>query len=478
MMEPRVLALAPMPPERAAYALARYSRSSDGIAESLRWVHDHSSEKFWEQFYFEYGHASIADLGHVVVCFENVSELAAIHIEDERLWDGQAKSSRYQDFAKLGYRAPELDAAGERTFRAAADGLFAAYRAMLPPIEALLRERHPRPEEMKEAPYGRAIAARAFDVVRYVLPLAVPTNVGQVTSIRTLEKQIGHLLAAPHGEVRDVGERLRLAMSEPPLDLWGELAGAVPKREPLAPTLARYARTNEYWRDTYADLAEFARAELRLGDVESAALVELVPEHPVEIELAATLLYRVTSYPYRQILRAVGDWPEARRRELLDVALRKRGREEMLPETQSGYGFVFDVLMDVGGWRDMHRHRRCVQVRQPFTFAHGFESPKLIAEAGVEATYRDALGAAARAAATLSDDAAAYLLPFGHRMRCLFKMDFAEIEYVSRLRSGVKGHISYRTVAWEMKQALAARHPDLAARIEATPPWIDDPLTR
>jgi len=35
----RVLALAPMPPEKSAYALARYSRSPDSIEDSLRWVH-------------------------------------------------------------------------------------------------------------------------------------------------------------------------------------------------------------------------------------------------------------------------------------------------------------------------------------------------------------------------------------------------------------------------------------------------------
>ena len=84
-----------MPPEKSAYALARYSRSPDSIEQSLRWVHEHSSERFWEQFYFAYGHGSIADLGHVTICFENITELAAIHIEDEPLWDGQAKSSRY-----------------------------------------------------------------------------------------------------------------------------------------------------------------------------------------------------------------------------------------------------------------------------------------------------------------------------------------------------------------------------------------------
>ena len=78
----RVLAVAPMPPEKAAYALARYSRSPDSIEASIAWVHGHSSEKFWEHFYFDYGHASIADLGHITICFEQISELAAIRLED------------------------------------------------------------------------------------------------------------------------------------------------------------------------------------------------------------------------------------------------------------------------------------------------------------------------------------------------------------------------------------------------------------
>jgi len=60
----RVLTLAPMPPEKCAYALARYSRSPDSIRESMDWVRRHDSTKFLEHFYFQYGHASIADLGH------------------------------------------------------------------------------------------------------------------------------------------------------------------------------------------------------------------------------------------------------------------------------------------------------------------------------------------------------------------------------------------------------------------------------
>ena len=57
----RVITVAPMPPEKCAYALARYSRSPDSIRQSLDWVRTHDSQKFLESFYFQYGHASIAE---------------------------------------------------------------------------------------------------------------------------------------------------------------------------------------------------------------------------------------------------------------------------------------------------------------------------------------------------------------------------------------------------------------------------------
>src|SRR6201997_2471799 len=111
-----------MPPEKSAYALARYSRSADSIRQSIEWVRSHNSQSFLKSFYFQYGHQSIADLGHTVLCFEGISELAASEVEDEVLWDGQAKSSRYQDFGKAGFIVPpELKGEEETLYRSAGD---------------------------------------------------------------------------------------------------------------------------------------------------------------------------------------------------------------------------------------------------------------------------------------------------------------------------------------------------------------------
>jgi len=78
----------------------------------------------------------------------------------------------------------------------------------------------------------------------------------------------------------------------------------------------------------------------------------------------------------------------------------------------------------------------------------------------------------------LPDPARQYLLPFGAKSRFLFKMDFAEVEYISRVRSGVKGHFSYREIAWDMKLRMDEQEPALGKLIQATPPWVEDPLKR
>src|SRR6201981_1628585 len=145
----RGIAVAPMPPEKSAFALALYSRSPDSIRESLEWVRTHDSAKFLESFYFQYGHASIADLGHVALCFEGVSELAATEIEDEQLWDGQARSSRYQDFSRSGFvTPPELTGTAAATYAGSAQKLLDAYHEIHRTILKHLSEKLPRPDDM------------------------------------------------------------------------------------------------------------------------------------------------------------------------------------------------------------------------------------------------------------------------------------------------------------------------------------------
>jgi thymidylate synthase ThyX len=122
----------------------------------------------------------------------------------------------------------------------------------------------PKPEEMKPEAYARTLKARAFDAARYLLPLATNTSLGQIVNARTLETQVSRLLSSPFAEIRELGEKLRTAATEPAWnvlrDKLEELAGeGVVNAEATAqilnelmppvrtaPTLLKHAEPNTY----------------------------------------------------------------------------------------------------------------------------------------------------------------------------------------------------------------------------------------
>ena len=487
-------------PEVLAYAMAKYSRSSLSMKESLVEISASRAEQFLNTFYFQYGHRSIADLAHVPFAIERLSLLAAIDLVDEQRWDGQERSTRYQNFQSSGWFTPDFGPATP-AFTTGVQDLFRAYDTVGASMFEALRGAISRPETMKPDAYDRTLRARAFDVARYLLPLAANTSLGQIVNARTLETQVSRLLTSEFAEIRRLGEQLRAAAAGPAWNVQettsaGLIADLQASADPharaaaetllrpvsTAPTLVKYAEANEYQAKTRASLAQ-AAAELMSGQaIAPAPSVDLIEEgEPLEVELATSLLYPNCHYPYRQLRDQVAALSEARRSELTRLGAEHRGRhDELLRGFSAGAAFRFDILMDIGGFRDMHRHRRCIQLLQPYTDQHGYEEPgcpgqPTLTEAGLEPTYRAAMESAlaryrelTRAAVPEALQSAQYLLPLGVRCRSMFKMDFAEALYISELRSGPAGHFSYRRVAWEMYQAVKRRHPSLAAlfRIE------------
>lgn len=517
-------------PEILAFAMAKYSRSALSMRESLAEISSQRAEQFLNTFYFQYGHRSIADLAHIAFAVERLSLLAAIVLVDEPRWDGQERSTRYQNFLKSGFYTPEFgsDSTAAALYSETIAGLFTVYQGVSAAVFELLRRRIARPDSLKPESYERTLRARAFDVARYLLPLATNTSLGQIVSARTLETQVSRLLSSPFAEVRLLGEKLREAATTPAWNLNANAAKALIKRIDelgdnalaadaaalftrdirTAPTLVKYAQSNPYLAKTQAELAQAAAevlAPLSSNGMPNAVspLVDLVERgESLEAELAATLLYSASHHSYRQVRDLVASLPAARIAEIIEIGIRDRGRhDEVLRAFHAGAALRFDILMDVGGFRDMHRHRRCTQIIQGFTPQHGYETPgsgdlpagvDILAEAGVLAEYRGAIEKAHAASAHISQSAgvsrpisevagsggerageyeacsAAYLLPLATRIRALFKMDFAEAQYISELRSAPAGHFSYRRVAWEMFLKLQQQHPALARYIRVT----------
>jgi thymidylate synthase ThyX len=543
-------------PEVLAYAMAKYSRSALSMRESLAEISSQRAEQFLNTFYFQYGHRSIADLAHVAMSVERLSLLAAIVLVDEQRWDGQERSTRYQNFLKSGWFFPDFgeDSGSAQLYAENIGKLFDTYQRTTTAVLDALRRRVACPETMQADAYERTLKARAFDVARYLLPLATNTSLGQIVNARTLETQVSRLLSHPAAEVRDLGVKLREAATGPawkvnaqagvafveklaaaeklkaaealyqgttsqlteklkvealyqgttsvvPQMQQKESGALAPEGNPSlsaeaanlltrvvrsAPTLVKYVQPNDYEIQTRAELAQAAGEILKGLPIADTPIVDLVEyTESLEVELASTLLYSASHHPYRQIRDLVAGLPEARINEIIESGLRHRGKhDEALRAFHAGAALRFDILMDIGGFRDLHRHRRCTQIIQPFTAQHGYETPAcgdlgpevdILAEAGCLADFQSALSAAHTASSRIvashapeAAQSALYLLPLATRIRSLFKMDFAEAQYIIELRSGPAGHFSYRRVAWEMYLALQCQHPALAMHIRVT----------
>ena len=478
-------------PEVQAYAMAKYSRSSLSMKESLKEISTQKAEKFLNTFYFQYGHRSIADLAHIALAIEKLSILAAIVIADEQRWDGQERSTRYQDFRKSGYYIPDFggDSGARELYTGIIDHLFSEYESLSESMFRYLAETTPKPVEMKQEAYDRTLKARAFDISRYLLPLATNTSLGEIVNARTLETQVSHLLSHSHAEVRhlagllkhaaasaayNVNHESHRALVDEIRELSPELAVRAEKEllkeVRVSPTLVKYADPNAYEIETRRELRQIASELMKNAPIEPARTVELLDDDPLEIELASTLLYEHCHYSYRQIRQEIEAVGEAKRREIIDSGLRHRGRhDEMLRAFRAGQQFRFDILMDIGGFRDMHRHRRCIQIEQGFTTQHGYDIPEQLEPAGALNNYKAAMDGTSSAVAKLQKssapeaaESAQYAIPLGFRKRTLFKMDFAEAVYISELRTGPAGHFSYRNAAYAMFEEVRKKYPSLA----------------
>jgi len=487
-------------PEVQAYAMAKYSRSSLSMKESLRELDGQKAEQFLNTFYFQYGHRSIADLAHIAMAVERLSLLAAIELVDEQRWDGQERSTRYQNFKKSGFYTPEFGDSSLATsvkaeYEVTARFLFAEYEAFSDLMFKHLCAKTPKPSEMDQGQYDRTLKARAFDIARYLLPLATNTSLGQIVNSRTLETQVSRLLGDAHGEVRQLAEMLKQAARTPAFDVGHqrmekvladvrsvspELADRISpellREVKVSPTLVKYAEPNKYEIESRKELSQAAAALMKNAAIHKAPVVTLIPEtndsgDTLEIEIATTLIYAHCHYPYVQLRSAVESLNAAQRSELVALGTKHRGRHDELPRAFcAGQRFRFDILMDIGGFRDMHRHRRCVQVMQGYTTAHGYDVPGDITAAGEEPRYHATMKRAADAIAKLhaenvnvteARESSEYLLPLAYRRRCLFGMDLAEAVYISELRTTPAGHWSYREVAYAMYEEVVKRHPGL-----------------
>jgi thymidylate synthase ThyX len=433
------------------------------------------AEAFYDRVLIGYGDDSVAELGGAHIACEGISNIAAKALEDSRLGISPLeKSTRYVPFnRKINgryryHRESSIMASSHASlYEATLDRLFDTYTALTEPLLSWVRSCTPQDPTTSERAYNNATRAKTLDLLRGLLPMATLTNVGLFGNGRALEYLLVKLAASPHEEVRTLG-----------ISMQQELDHLIPSFVKRAKT-ERGAKAALYLSKNSQRTKLLAQNLLKTRDLASlhkeiepasTSTVQLVEHDPdAEVKIVAAILYPHTDLTFEQLKEYVTGLSTTERVEIISTYVGERESRFHRPgRAFEEIYYTFDVLADLGAYRDLHRHRVLSQERQSYSVHHGYVVPPELEEAKLTQLYRQALDHAAETTELISKDlpdAAQYVVPFAYRVRWRMKMNLREAYHFVELRSSRQGHPSYRAIAQEIYRQIAAVHPALVAHM-------------
>ncbi len=437
---------------------------------------------FFERVLVGYGDDSVAQLGGAHIACENISNVAAKLLEDARIGIAPLeKSTRYVRFDQkdaagnyLFYREPKIMASRHRdAYLEVMNLLFETYSKQMEPMldhvsKSLpieqLEVRDPvsgkglsygdaakdeRLRRWAQTAYRATVRAQACDVLRSYLPAATLTNVGMFGVGQAFEYLLSKFYSHELSEI-------------------GELAGAMHgELNQLIPSFVKRAQLNEYLVSTTAAAkartAQFAPAE-PVATSEPVMLIDY--DSQAEEKVIAAILYGHARQPLAQLREIAAAMSKEQRQQILSetFAVRRHRRDKLSRAFENVY-YSFDILGNLGLYRDLQRHRILTQERQEFTTVHGYDTPPEIIEAGFTSDFVRCMQRAADLYEQIYRDLpseAQYVVPFAYKIRWYMKMNLREALHMCELRTMPQGHPDYRFICQEMWRKIQSVHPALA----------------
>jgi thymidylate synthase ThyX len=468
-----VFALVNLPETVKGALFARYSRYQgtlrrlflDEFADSLpagdapAWESGEGrrAADLYERIFLGYGDDSVAQLGGMHVACEWASNVLTKVLQRPRLASYLEQSTRYIPYDTPmpggGYRYYRDDELGPE-YAAAMDHIFGVYSAALPQVTAWVDGQFPGDASPART---RAIRAKAFDLLRGVLPAASLSHMGIYASGQSYEQLILHLLAHPLPEARDYGRQILEAVQ-----------AVMPSFVSRVERPDRGGEWVSYLQERDAGAAAWVQ-RLGLEGTDSAhASVRLLHVDGDEDALLAALLFEAAGVGEEETrIRLAALSGDERAALLAELVGERRNRRHRPGRGFEALRYRFEVVADYGAFRDLQRHRMLTVQWQQLTPHLGAGVPEEVDAAGCGDDVRRAYDVSHAAWQGLVDAgqraAAPYALCLGYRIRFVLDLNAREAMQLIELRSGREGHPSYRAVAHEMHRLIADVHPAVAA---------------
>ena len=380
----------------------------------------------------------------------------------------------------LFYKEPTLMASTHReSYLSGMRLLFETYAAQLDPMLAFVRDslpidsvewKHPQTGEpltyreaqkddklkkWTEGAYRSTVRAQACDILRSYLPAATLTNVGLFGVGQAFEHLLNKLYSLELAEAHSIAQSMHTELNS------------------LIPSFVKRAQRNEYLVQTAAATRALTHTLLSDRSIESRESTASSPpvslidyDQDAEDQILAAILYPHTRQPLSQLRAWVKDLSLEQRAQIFDeyIGQRRHRRDKPGRALEHGY-YTFDIIGNLGLYRDLQRHRILTQERQDFSTLHGYDTPIEIEQAGFQSAFDHCMEQAADLYEKLSADfpyEAQYVVPFAYRVRWYMKLNLREAIHVGELRTLPQGHPDYRFIVQEMWRLIGEVHPTLA----------------
>jgi thymidylate synthase ThyX len=418
-------------------------------------LNNQRAQAFYSKWLSQYGDDSIAQVTGTHVIVWGISQVAMKFVEDQRVGlEPIEKSTRYVNFgSKVGgrylYYIPKPDLLRHHLladYTATMDHLFDTYVGLLPRLQQWLKANYDEKESILEK--------KAFDTLRGLLPMATVGQVAFRGNAQAFEYLINRTAAHPLGELRWFSKEIKSELDKEIPSLLLRVADE--KSGDYQKYLSRrYEGVRRFLGDVRLEAS--ARPQVRLVEFDQEA----------ETKIAAGIIFQQNHAGWDDAMRQAKALSVEARRKLFESYLAQRSaRWQKVGRAFENAYLRFEIVMDIGAYRDLHRHRMMTQERQTFSTFHGYTLPSELRQAGLAAEFEEALGAADRLFRKMEPmdrDLAQYAVPLAYRMRFYQWQNFRQLFWEAELRTVSQGHPDYRFIEQEKYRLVKEKFPTLAA---------------
>src|SRR3990170_4696796 len=313
---------------------------------------------------------------------------------------------------------------------------------MFQPLYERFASMFPKDPAESDFMYRSTITAKTCDALRVLLPAGTRSNLGVYATGPSYEQMLLRMRAHPLDEVREYADLMLV-----------ELRKVIPaflKRVDLPDRGVAWSRYLADTRETTAEIAAKYTEGIEAGARDIFTLTDFDPLG--EEKVIAAALYANADLPDDRLQSLAHTMSPDEREAVMRAYVGDRENRRHKPgRAFERTGYRFDVLCDYGAFRDLQRHRPLTLEWQTLSPAHGYETPDVIADAGMTEDWDRVVADSAATWKVLEEHAGRDVAPcavsMAYKIRFVMQMTAREAMHLIELRSSPQGHPTYRLVA-------------------------------